>query len=61
MLTHTHTHTHSTWRNAQLGERVIMQLEEKSKQMSEEMDTAISNLNKEASDLELEKGRKAVS
>ncbi len=38
-----------------------MQLEEKSKQMSEEMDTAISNLNKEASDLEVEKGRKAVS
>lgn len=48
-----------TWRNAQLGDRVIMQLEDKSKQMSNEMEEAITKLNKEASDLELEKERKA--
>ena len=39
--THTHTHLNSTWRNAQLGENVIQQLEDKSKKMSNEMKEAI--------------------
>lgn len=47
-----------TWRNAQLGERIIGQLEVKSKQMTEEMNTAIEKLNTEASALEVEKEKK---
>ena len=49
---HTHTHTlslslslslwgHSTWRNAQFGEKVIIQMEEKSRQTASELKEAI--------------------
>ena len=38
----THTHTlHSTWRNAQFGEKVIIQMEEKSKETAAELKQAI--------------------
>ena len=49
-----------TWRNAQLGERIIMQLEEKGKQMTDELKGAIDKLNEEASALEVEKEKKEV-
>ena len=50
-----------TWRNAQLGERIILQIENKSKEMAEEMNMTIEKLNMEASALEEEKEKKAVS
>ena len=63
--THTHTHPHlhvlRTWRNAQLGERIILQLEDKGKQMTDELKGAIDKLNDEASALELEKEKKEVT
>jgi len=39
--TNTLTCLNRTWRNAQLGENVVQQLEEKSKQMADEMKEAI--------------------
>lgn len=51
----------STWRNAQLGEQIILQMEGKSKEMAEEMNQTIEKLNQEASALESEKEKKAVS
>ena len=50
-----------TWRNAQLGDRIIMQLEDKGKQMTDELKGAIDKLNEEASALELEKEKKEVN
>ena len=44
LLLHTHIpppHAHSTWRNAQLGENIIQQLETKSQEMTQEMNTTI--------------------
>ena len=52
---------YSTWRNAQLGERIILQMENKSKEMAEEMNKTIEKLNVEASALEEEKEKKSVS
>lgn len=51
----------STWRNAQLGERIILQLEDKGKEMTDELKGAIDKLNEEASALEVEKEKKEVS
>ena len=50
-----------TWKNAQLGERIILQMESKSKEMTEEMNKTIVKLNEEASALEVEKEKKSVS
>ena len=50
-----------TWKNAQLGERIIVQMEHKSKDLSEEMNKTIQKLNDEASALIEEKEKKAVS
>ncbi len=50
-----------TWKNAQLGERIILQMETKSKDMTEEMNSTIAKLNEEASALESEKEKKSVS
>jgi hypothetical protein len=49
-----------TWRNAQLGESVISQLEEQSHQMATEKQETIDKLKEESSKLEEQKERQAV-
>ena len=51
----------STWKNAQLGEKVIMQLEQNSKQIAQEKQDYIDKLNDAASKLESELEKKQVS
>jgi len=51
---------HSTWKNAQLGEKVILQLEQNSKQIAQEKQEYIDKLNEAASNLESELGKKKV-
>ena len=50
----------STWKNAQLGEKVILQLEHNSKQIAQEKQDYIDKLNEAASKLETELGKKEV-
>jgi len=52
---------YSTWKNAQLGEKVIMQLEQNSKQIAQEKQEYIDKLNEAASKLESELEKKQVS
>ncbi|XP_065920784.1 pleckstrin homology domain-containing family D member 1-like [Dysidea avara] len=47
-----------TWKNAQLGEKVILQLEQNSKQIAQEKQDYIDKLNEAASKLESELGKK---
>jgi len=54
------TTVHSTWKNAQLGEKVILQLEQNSKQIAQEKQEYIDKLNEAASKLESELGKKEV-
>lgn len=54
------TVVHSTWKNAQLGEKVILQLEQNSKQIAQEKQEYIDKLNEAASKLESELGKKEV-
>ena len=42
---HTHCHTHRTWRNAQFGEKIIIQMEEKSRETATELKQAIGQPN----------------
>ena len=51
----------STWKNAQLGEKVIIQLEENSKKIAQEKQDYIDKLNDAASKLESELEKKQVS
>ena len=51
----------STWKNAHLGEKVIIQLEENSKKIAQEKQDYIDKLNDAASKLESELEKKQVS
>jgi hypothetical protein len=48
-----------TWRNAQFGEKVIIQMEEKSRDTAAQLKEAIDDLNEKASVLKEEKGKKS--